>query len=72
MRIDEELAVKMLRARIAEWNESEGKLLDGYEYEKRFLEIFKAFERELFQNSLGEVPSNKNKKKMRSDDLGTV
>ena len=67
--IDEELAVKMLRSRIAEWNELEGHKLDGYEYEKRFIEIFHQFQVELFRNSLGEAPSNKNKKN-GTDDAG--
>jgi hypothetical protein len=70
--IDEELAVKMLRARISEWNSLEGHKLDGYEYEKRFIEIFHQFQVELFQKSLGEAPSNKNKKKTVQTTLGQV
>lgn len=70
MPIDEELAVKLLRARLAEWNESEGKLLDGYEYEKRFIEVFNSFQLDLFRNSLGLVPKNKNEKKNSSDQSG--
>lgn len=70
--IDEELAVKLLRARIAEWNDLEGHKLSGYEYEKRFIELFHQFQVELFQNSLGEVPSNKNEKKTVQTTLGKV
>jgi hypothetical protein len=68
--IDERRAMELLKSRIAAWNAIEGELSDGYEYEKRFVEMSREFERELFQESVGEVPLNKNKKKIGADEPG--
>ncbi len=61
--INESRAVELLKSQIADWNANEGSILDGYEYEKRFVEMVREFEHALFQESVGEVPKNKNRKK---------
>lgn len=46
----------------AQWIESGAKSADGMAFELTFLEMLRSAGREVFQGSVGDVPSNRNKK----------
>ena len=59
--MDRHKATEILLAKIAEW-ETKPKI-DGYEYEKSFLEVMRGLNEALFQLSVGEVSKDRNVKK---------
>jgi hypothetical protein len=59
--MDKHKATEILLAKIAEW-EVKPKI-DGYEYEKSFIEVMRSLNEELFQLSVGELSKDRNLKK---------
>jgi hypothetical protein len=59
--MDKHKATEILLAKIAEW-EAKPKI-DGYEYEKSFIEVMRGLNEELFQLSVGELSKDRNLKK---------
>lgn len=59
-----------LAARRYDAFEALNKLDNFYDYEKEFVSILEDFGRELLQNIIGELPSDKRKKKETADHLG--
>jgi hypothetical protein len=53
-----------------EWLSNPDRMKNGYDYERTFIEIMQQIEKEVFQNSLGKVPENKNRKKKSKPVLG--
>lgn len=49
-------------SKIREWHESQRDQTSAYEYEKTFDEMWQQLGQEVLQESLGELPSDKNKK----------
>lgn len=49
-------------SKIREWHESQKGQTSAYEYEKTFDEMWQQLGQEILQESLGELPSDKNKK----------
>jgi len=46
-----------------EWLSNPDRMKNGYEYERTFIEMIQQMEKDVFQDSLGKVPENKNRKK---------
>lgn len=46
-----------------EWLANPDRMKNGYDYERTFLEMMQQVEKQVFQDSLGKVPENKNRKK---------
>lgn len=61
-RMDKQKATEILLKKITEW-ENKPKT-DGYEYEKSFIEVMQGLNEELLQLSIGEVSTDRNKKKL--------
>jgi len=53
-----------------EWLASPERHRSGYDYEKSYAEMMQKVEKEVFQVSLGEAPTNKNRKKNSKPDMG--
>ena len=49
--------------KINEWKESQKGQTDGYEYERSFSEMMRSIGHPILQESVGEIPDNKNLKK---------
>lgn len=45
------------------WSTSQEGQIDGYEYEKSFVEFMRKVSQDTLQISIGEIPKSKNKKK---------
>jgi hypothetical protein len=54
-------AFEILSKRIDEWEQKPKS--DGYVYEQSFLEVMQGLNEELLQLSVGELPTDRNKKK---------
>ena len=52
------------------WLSNPNRMKNGYDYERTFIEMMQQVEREVFQDSLGKVPENKNRKKKSKPVLG--
>ena len=61
--MDEQQMSEMIKAEITKWFESQKNQTNGYEYEKSFVECWRAVGQEVFQQSLGKIPGSKNEKK---------
>jgi len=61
--MDLEQATKIFQENYSKWIDNDKKNSSGYEYERSFVEIMQKIENELFKDSLGEVPTNRNLKK---------
>lgn len=46
-----------------EWLQNPDRMKNGYDYERTFIEMMQQVEKEVFEESIGEVPENKNRKK---------
>jgi len=55
-----------------EWESDPKRMENGYNYEATYAEMMKKVEKEVFQNSVGELPSNKNRKKNSIPVLGKL
>lgn len=61
--IDKEKAVDKLKELIDQWENNPERLKNGYNYEKTFVETMRELEKFIFQQSMGEIPRDKNLKK---------
>lgn len=61
--IDKEKAVDKLKELIDQWENNPERLKSGYNYEKTFVETMRELEKFIFQQSMGEIPRDKNLKK---------
>lgn len=61
---------KIFEKYYAEWMDNPQRLESGYDYEKTYSEMMKKVEMEVFQNSVGEIPINKNRKKNSKRFMG--
>ena len=61
--MDIEKATKIFKENYEQWLNDPERNKNGYEYERSFVEQMQNMEKELFQDSLGEIPNNKNIKK---------
>lgn len=55
--------IARLTAALQAWESSEQRNISGYEYEKTFVEMWRKLGAEIFQQSIGEIPENRNLKK---------
>ncbi len=55
--------IARLTTALKEWESSEQRNISGYEYEKTFVEMWRKLGIEIFQQSMGEIPGNRNLKK---------
>jgi hypothetical protein len=53
----------LIGQKIKEWKESQQGQTDGYEYERSFSEMIQNIGHSILQESVGEIPDNKNLKK---------
>jgi hypothetical protein len=61
---------KIFEKYYTEWMNNPKRLESGYNYEKTYSEMMKKVEMEVFQNSVGEIPINKNRKKNSKRFMG--
>ena len=54
---------KIFEKHYNDWIGNPERLKSGYDYERTYAEMMKKVEKEIFQNSVGEIPINKNRKK---------
>lgn len=59
--MDRQKAIEILLKKIDEWEQKPK--IDGYTYEKSFIEVMQGLNEELLQLSVGELPQDRNKKK---------
>ena len=55
--------IARMTSALQEWESSEQRQVSSYEYEKTFVEMWRKLGTEIFQQSMGELPSNRNLKK---------
>jgi hypothetical protein len=53
----------LIDQKINEWKKSQENQTDGYEYERSFSEMMQNIGKQILQDSVGEIPENKNLKK---------
>jgi len=63
-------AIAIFEKHYSEWESNPKRMESGYDYESTYAEMMKKVERAVFQNSVGEVPKSKNRKKNCIPDLG--
>jgi hypothetical protein len=68
--MDIDKATKIFQENYKQWLGDPNRNKNGYEYERSFVEQMQKMEKELFQDSIGEIPSNKNVKKKSKPALG--
>ena len=61
--IDKEKMANRLKEMLAQWENNPERMKNGFQYEKTFVDMIRVFEKELFQESIGEVSRDKNAKK---------
>ena len=52
-----------LQAELEAWHQSQHDQQDGYEYERSFVELWRKLGQDVLQESMGELPKSRNKKK---------
>ncbi len=70
--MDLDKATKIFQENYKKWLNNEKRNSSGYEYERSFVEQMQKMEKELFQDSVGEVPVNRNLKKKVQTTLGKI
>lgn len=68
--MDLDKATKIFQANYKKWLNNEKRNSSGYEYERSFVEQMQKMEKELFQDSVGDVPVNRNLKKKSKPPSG--
>lgn len=61
--MDEAKIVEMVKKAVSEWFASQKDQTDGYQYEKSFVDCWRITGNKVLQESIGEIPVSKNKKK---------
>jgi len=64
-----EKATKIFQEYYKQWLNNEERNSSGYEYERSFVEQMQKMEKELFQNSVGDIRVNRNLKKKSKPPL---
>jgi hypothetical protein len=59
---NKEMNQREILSKIKVWQESQKGQTSAYEYEKTFDEMWQQLGKEIFQDSIGELPTDKNKK----------
>jgi hypothetical protein len=62
-KINKEKIADRLKKMLEEWENNPDRMRSGYDYEKTFVSMMKQFEQEVFQESMGDIPSKNLKKK---------
>ncbi len=52
-----------LQAELEAWHAQQHDQQDGYEYERSFVELWRKLGQDVLQESMGELPKSRNKKK---------
>lgn len=65
-----EKATKIFQENYKQWLENPDRNTTGYGYEQSFVEQMQKMEKELFQDSIGELPASRNLKKKSKPPLG--
>lgn len=65
-----EQATQIFQKHFSDWQQRQQNQTSGYEYESSFVKMMQEVEREIFQLSVGEVPTDKNRKKKSKRVLG--
>jgi hypothetical protein len=63
--MNEQEISEMVKTEVAKWFESQKGQTSGYDYEKTFVECWRAVGQKVFQASLGKLPASKNQKKTK-------
>ena len=63
-------AVEIFKKHYDEWLNNPLRMTSGYDYEKTYAEMMQKVEQEVLQNSIGDIPGNKNNKKKSKPHLG--
>lgn len=63
-------ATKIFQDHYNQWLANENRNKNGYEYERTFVDQMQKMENELFQDSVGCLPANRNLKKKSKPPLG--
>ena len=61
--IDKEKMANRLKEMLEQWENNPERMKNGFQYEKTFVDMIRIFEKELFQESIGEMSKDKNAKK---------
>jgi hypothetical protein len=62
--------LKIMQQRYQEWEQNPQRQTSGYEYEKTFTEMWQGLGNKIFQQSIGSLPRDKNRKKNSKQDGG--
>ena len=62
-KIDKEKIANRLKELVEEWENNSERMKNGFSYEQTFVKMMRVFEKELFQESIGEISKDKNSKK---------
>lgn len=65
-----EKATEIFQENYKQWLNNTDRNNSGYEYERSFVEQMQKMEKELFQDSIGEISANRNLKKKSKPHLG--
>lgn len=65
-----EKATKIFQENYKQWLSNSDRNNNGYEYERSFVGQMQKMEKELFQDSIGEISTNRNLKKKSKPPLG--
>lgn len=61
--MDESKIAEMVKKEVSEWFTSQKDQTDGYQYEKSFVDCWRIIGNKVLQDSIGQIPVSKNKKK---------
>jgi len=61
--MDEEELTELIRYKIRQWKENQKGKTDGYDYEASLVQMVDEIGREIFQESIGPLPSDRKRKK---------
>lgn len=62
-KIDKEKIATRLKSLLEQWENNPERMKNGFSYEQTFVEMMRTFEKEVLQESIGEIPKDKNAKK---------
>jgi hypothetical protein len=61
--MDKEKMANRLKEMLAQWENNPERMKSGFQYEETFVKMMRQFEKEVFQESVGEISRDKNSKK---------
>lgn len=62
-KIDKEKMAERLKEFLEQWENNPSREQSGFMYEKTFVDMMREFQQEVLQESIGDIPKNKNAKK---------